>query len=98
MELTFEAELWEWQGQAAWYFVSLPKEYYGEIKLISATTKRGFGSVRVEAVIGKTKWRTSIFPDNKSGSYLLPVKKEVRKSESIDAGEQISVKIRLLEV
>lgn len=98
MELTFRVELWEWQGQGAWCFVSVPAKYYDEIKLISASPKRGFGSARVEATIGKTKWKTSIFPDTKSGSYLLPVKKEVRKSEGVGVGDNLSVTIRLLEL
>ncbi|PJE65190.1 DUF1905 domain-containing protein [Candidatus Saccharibacteria bacterium CG10_big_fil_rev_8_21_14_0_10_47_8] len=98
MELTFKAELWEWQGQGAWCFISLPKKYYEEIRLINAAPKRGFGSVRVEATIGKTAWRTSIFPDSKSRSYLLPVKKDVRKNEDLQIGNTTSVKVRLLEV
>ena len=98
MEITFKSVLWEWQGQGTWCFVTLPIEYTGVIKAIGASPKRGFGSVRVECAIGKTIWKTSIFPDSKSKCYLLPIKKDVRKNESIEVGDSLSVKVRIIEV
>jgi hypothetical protein len=97
MEIKFKAELWEWQGQGAWCFVSLPKEYYDEIKAISSLPKRGFGSVKIEASVGETIWKTSIFPDTKSGTYILPVKKAIRKAENINIGTFIDMKVRLID-
>jgi hypothetical protein len=98
MELTFTAKMRIWPGEAAWCFISLPGEYYEEIRMITSGPKRGFGSVRVEATIGKTIWKTSIFPDSKLKSYLLPIKKAVRKAENIEVGDMVEVKIRLYEV
>ena len=95
MEMTFTAELWEWQGQGAWCFVSLPKQYYDEIKAINSSPYRGFGSVKIEASVGKTVWKTSIFPDTKSGIYLLPIKKTIRKAESLNIGSVVYIKVRL---
>ena len=59
------------------------------------TIKRGWGSVRVKVTLGKTKWDTSIFPDKKSGTYLLPIKAEVRIKEHVFAKEihQFSIEI-----
>lgn len=96
MEIAFTTKLWEWQGQGAWCFVSLPKEYYDEIKLISSSPEQGFGSVKVVATIGKTTWKTSLFPDWKSESYLLPVKKEARKMEDLEIGNLVSIELRLI--
>jgi hypothetical protein len=45
--------------------------------------------------IGKSLWQTSIFPDSKSGSYLLPVKKAVRLKEGLVEGKSVSVAITL---
>jgi hypothetical protein len=97
MEIKFKAELWEWQGQGAWCFVSLPKEYYDEIKAISSLPKRGFGSVKIEASVGETIWKTSIFPDTKSGTYLLPIKKAIRKAENLNIGSVVHIKVRLID-
>jgi hypothetical protein len=50
----------------------------------------------VEATIGKSKWKTSIFPDSREGSYLLPVKADVRKREELLEGDMVPLKLRLL--
>lgn len=93
----FTAELWRTRGEAAWYFVTLPP---GDADLIADMVEpgvRGFGSVRVEVSVGTTTWRTSIFPDSKSGSFVLPVKKAVRVAERLDDGEPVDVRLSLIE-
>ena len=40
-------------------------------------------------------WRTSLFPQ-KSGGYILPVKKEVRRRAGIAAGDDVTVRLDLL--
>ncbi|TIV12215.1 MAG: DUF1905 domain-containing protein [Mesorhizobium sp.] len=39
------------------------------------------------AVIGKTQWTTSLFPDKTTGSLLLPVNASVRQRERLKAGD-----------
>ena len=51
--------------------------------------------MRVNATIGATTWETSIFPDTKSGSYLLPVKAEVRRREGVEDGDAVTVTLEL---
>lgn len=75
---------------SAWHFVSLSKNDSEEIKDKYGKKRRGFGSIRVEATVGNTKWKTSVFPDKKHGEYILPLKVEVRRKEDIFAGEKIS--------
>jgi hypothetical protein len=96
MELTFTAPLWRWQGDApaAWHFITLPEEIGAQIKFVIGKRK-GFGMVRLKATIGKTSWKTSIFPDKKSGSFLLPVKAEVRKVEKLSDGQSVEVTLVL---
>jgi Domain of unknown function (DUF1905) len=43
------------------------------------------GSLPVNARIGRTEWKTSLFP--KDGSYVLPVKVAVRHAEQLDEGD-----------
>ena len=77
-------------GQGSWHLVTLPKGPAKEIRmLLGGATGRGWGSVRVSATIGSTTWQTSIFPDKKAGSFLLPVKAEVRKAEGIETGDMV---------
>jgi Domain of unknown function (DUF1905) len=88
---SFVAELWEHDGAAAWHFVSLPEAEADEIEAMYRHEQGGFGSVRVDAMIGATRWSTSIFPDRKRGTYLLPVKKAVRLAERLVAGSTAQV-------
>jgi Domain of unknown function (DUF1905) len=96
--LVFDAALWRWQGEgpAAWYFLTLPDEAAAEVKLATLGMRRGFGSVKVEAAIGGSRWSTSLFPDTRTGSYLLPVKVAVRRAEGLDAGSVARVSLTLL--
>lgn len=91
--------MWQWQGEGpgAWYFVSVPKEYYQELRMLSSPLKAGFGSIRVKATIGDTAWDTSIFPDTKSESYLLPIKKQVRLAEGLNEGSETKVELVVYE-
>ena len=92
----FEAALWEWESSSegtAWFFITVPEDETDEIR-IHAGPPRGFGSVRVEATIGTTTWRTSVFPG--SGGYALPVKKAVRRAESHQPGDTARVTLELV--
>lgn len=88
--------LWIYQGDAAWHFLTLPKAQGAKIKALHAHgPRRGFGALRVTATIGGTRWKTSIFPDSKTGSYVLPVKASVRKKERLSAGDTVSLLLNL---
>jgi hypothetical protein len=81
---------------AGWHFVSMPKKQSEEIKKGFSKNVKGWGSIRVEVKMGKTIWETSIFPDNKSGTYLLPIKAKVRKIESIFEDDEIKIEIKIV--
>lgn len=59
--------------------VSLPAEASEEIRDVAAGPRPGFGSLRVRVTVGGSRWATSIFPDSVRGSYVLPIKRAVRK-------------------
>lgn len=84
MHYTFRTKLWRYKGKAAWYFLSTPESDAAVIKQNHARIRRGWGSIPVVVTIGKTTWKTSIFPDSKSGTYLLPIKAAIRKKEHLD--------------
>ena len=82
-------------GMGGWRFLTIPKKTGKEIKEKFAKRAVGWGSIRVSAKIGKTEWKTSIFPDKKSGTYLLPLKTEIRKIERLTDSNKISYIINL---
>jgi hypothetical protein len=91
----FRGELWEYDGPAAWHFVSLPTEVADDIREQVAPHASAFGSIPVKATIGSTRWTTSLFPDKARGTYLLPIKKYVRNTEDLEAGDVVLVSLQI---
>jgi hypothetical protein len=89
------AKVWVYKGKGAWYFVALPKDISEQIKFFARHVGSAFGSIRVNATIGKTSWKTSIFTDSKVNAYLLPIKAEIRKKEKIKEGDTISITLEI---
>ncbi len=92
MSFHFTARLWLYSGKGAWHFVTLPKDAAAEIRFFKSGL-RGFKMVPVKATIGTSTWKTSIFPDSKSGSYVLAVKVAIRKTEGLGDGDKVEVHI-----
>lgn len=92
---SFRAELWLYPGEAGWHFLTLPEAIADDLREEAAPLRKGFGSVKVTAEISGHTWQTSVFPDSKSGSYLLPVKKAVRTAARISAGDEVVVKLEI---
>ncbi|MEV4703860.1 DUF1905 domain-containing protein [Actinoplanes sp. NPDC049316] len=100
MDVEFEAELWLWEARRAdsWTFVSLPVDVSAEIRDRAGGLSRGFGSLRVRVTIGDSTWRTSIFPGGGRKAYVLPVKRAVRRAESLDVGDLARVAVEVIDL
>ena len=95
--ITVTAPVWIWNAEkGSWHFVTVPAEQAAEIRVQSTGVSSGFGSVPVEARIDDMGWRTSLFPDRKSGGYLLPIKADVRRRAGVGAGDLVEVQLQLL--
>ena len=100
MQIEFTAPLWLWQSAkpdakaGSWHFITVPAEQAGLIRM-AVPRRAGFGSVRIKASIGATSWSTSIFPDSKNGTFLLPIKADVRKREGLAVGEEAGVTLSI---
>ena len=101
ISFSFQAKLFFYHGdKASWIFVKLPMVVADGIRFFTtenATKRRGFGSVKVSVSIGDTSWKTSVFPDKQSGSYLLPIKADVRKAEGISVGDVVEINLSLAD-
>ena len=93
----FESKMWISGGgtQSVWHLVSLPRNYYLEIKEMYGCSRRGFGSIPVTVTIGNSIWQTLIFPSKELKTYILPIKASVRKAENLNLGELISYKLEI---
>jgi Domain of unknown function (DUF1905) len=94
---TFDATIWEHESTGAWHFVSLPESDADDIEEMFGRHAGGFGSIRVEVTIGATRWKTSLFPDSKRGTYVLPVKKAVRTAEHLAVGTAAHVVLEVIQ-
>jgi hypothetical protein len=97
-QVTHTAPLWRWSGggNASWFFVTIDGEAAEAIagtalmRRLEGGGSRGFGSVKVTAEVGSSRWQTSIFPQKGEG-YLLPMKAVIRKAEGLSEGDVVSV-------
>ena len=89
MQLEFSGEIWFWKGPAPWYFVTVPDELCLDLKAISGEVTYGWGMIPVCARIGNSEWKTSLWP--KDGRYIVPIKTHVRKAESLEEGQEVTV-------
>ena len=92
MEIEFTAELeLAAHGKATYLMLRVPQE---ESDLLDELPlqRAGFGSIKVDASIGASTWRTSVFPD-KAG-FLLLVAKKLGNAEALVVGEPVTVVLR----
>lgn len=89
MNIEFSDKIWFWRGPAPCFFVTVPEQQSRELKTISRSVTYGWGVIPVRVRIGKTEWRTSLFP--KDDRYLAPIKASVRKAESLAEGDHVTV-------
>ena len=78
---TFTATLFAYPGKGGWTFAPVPPD--------CAPSRSGpWGRMPVVAVLGETRWETSVWRE-KSGRVLLPLPKAVRGS--LGAGDVVTV-------
>ncbi len=91
LSVEFSGEIWYWRGPAPWFFVTVPAEESSQIKAVSSLVTYGWGVIPVQVQIGKTRWRTSLFP--KEERYLVPIKAGVRKAETLEEGDIVTIQL-----
>ena len=83
--------MWFWHGPAPWYFVSVPANESQDLKAMAGFVTYGWGMIPANVRIGKTEWKTSLFP--KDGGYIVPIKASVRKEENLEVGDIVSIQL-----
>jgi Domain of unknown function (DUF1905) len=94
--ITFTAKLWLYNGQAAWHFITIPKDISAQLREQCAPYARGFQSLKVRVKIHEIEWDTSIFFDTKQAAYLLPIKKEIRTKTHIKVDDLCNVFLTII--
>ncbi len=91
--MEFSGEIIHWRGPSPFHFVAVPEEPSAAIEAISSLVTYGWGAIPVQAVIGETAFRTSLFP--KGELYLVPLKQAVRRAEDLSLGDCVTVRLLL---
>ena len=93
IQYQFKAIPWQYTGQGAWIFVSLPKKPSQEIRTAFKDAEQGWGRLTAIARVGNSEWKTAIWFDTKADTYLLPLKAEIRKKENVVIGKSVMVSV-----
>ncbi len=91
MEIEFNGKIWFWRGPAPWFFVTVPAEQSSALKIIVGYVTYGWGMIPVRARIGKTEWKTSLWPQD--GNYIVPIKASVREAENLNEGDEVTIRL-----
>ncbi len=91
--IEFSGAIWYWRGPSPFFFVTVPDEQSSEMKAVAGFVTYGWGMIPVIARIGKTEWKTSLFP--KDGRYLVPLKDSVRRAETLAEGDIVTLQLEV---
>ena len=101
--VTCTLPLRQWRGERGTYhLVTITGEEAAAIAMherlsrLEFGSRRGFGSVKVMARIGGTRWKTSVFPQNRKSEWVLLVSKKVMKAEDLTEGDELALELDLL--
>ncbi len=93
MNIEFTGNILFWRGPAPYYFVTVPETQSIDLKAISGFVTYGWGVIPVCVRIGKTEWKTSLFP--KDDHYLVPIKASVREAECLDVDDHVTARLEV---
>jgi len=82
-------------GAGTYLLVRVPDEQSDELEDLSVQ-RGGFASIKVDATIGSSTWRTSVFP-SKNG-FILLVRRKLADAESLEVGEPVQVELCPVEL
>jgi len=95
-EFRFKSKIIEWRGPAPFFYAPVPADQLDALRPVARAATYGWGCVPVEAKIGEVTFTTSLFP--KDGTYLLPLKADVRRKTNVTVGDTIPVVMNIAAV
>ena len=94
MQLTFTSSVEQHvHGRATIHLITLPNDeadFLNSLDLVRC----GFGSIKVSARLGRTIWRTSVFPNE--DTFILLLARKLLAAEQIDVGDEVTVQLNVI--
>jgi hypothetical protein len=92
--------LQHWQGDRGTYhlvtFAGAEAEAlaaHAAMQRLELGRRRGFGSLKSDARIGETRWKTSLFPQHGQSEWVLLVGRKVMRAEGLAPGDEVDVSV-----
>ena len=102
-KLSCTLPLMRWQGERGTYhLVTITGEtaeaiaVHERLHRLEFGARRGFGSVKVMARVGRTQCKTSVFPQSRKTEWILLVSKKVMRAEDLAEGDEMPLELELL--
>ena len=95
MDCTFMADLWQYDGESPWGFVTLPAELSQDIRAKHGRSTTSVGSIKVTVTIGGRAGRHRCSPSARTAAMCSPSRESVRTAEQLEAGSPVEVRIEL---
>jgi hypothetical protein len=86
--------VFKYPGPGGWHFVKVGAVESKMIRSMDHLPRIALGYVPVTVTLGKTTWKTTLFP-SKDGPYLLAIKSDIRKKEKVVAGDRVTMRVLL---
>lgn len=96
MTVELTGKVFYWRGPAPFYFVATPAKQTKQIAEVARRVSYGWGCIPCDITVGGTTTYTALIP--KDGSYLVPLKAQLRKAEGIEEGDDVTLTIELANV
>jgi hypothetical protein len=90
MNIEFNGKIWYRHGLAPRYFVAVPANQSRDLEATLGFVTDGWGMIPAIVRIGKTEWKTSLFP--KDGRYIVPIRASVRRAENLEEDDMVTVR------
>jgi hypothetical protein len=90
----FDAKINAHQGHTRWYSVKIPADISKEI--IRHRTESRRKTVHVEVTVEKVHWRATLFEDEASKTFMLPLNNDPKDKNAYKAGDIVHVELGLL--
>jgi len=94
-EFRFETSVIYWRGPSPFFYAPIPPQHVEAVRRVAKAVTYGWGVVPVQATVGGVGFTTSLFP--KDGTYLLPLKADLRRRANITAGDLIVVDMAIAQ-
>jgi hypothetical protein len=69
----------------------VPAEHVDDVNDLAPGITYGWGMVPVKVRLGRTSWRTALFPTD--GGYVVPLRDSVRRRENVELGDVVSIQL-----